>query len=234
MNKMDELFKRKLESHSLLPSADAWNKIESNLEKKSKPFIWWRAVAAVLLLGAMLWAGYLVQSGKKVEQPLTEKKIEKKKTEKAEQHYLSKEEKVESRTEKIEKPIIKNLTAYSTTKKEIKTIIKENKTTSTTIEKPVENVAELNEAITTPVKIETREPVASLAQTAKNEKPIVLEFRLEPLTSEVVIAAKQEKKKLKTILTDLKSGETSINFQTLKENLLAFNSKKPKVIETQE
>jgi hypothetical protein len=47
-----------------------------------------------------------------------------------------------------------------------------------------------------------------------------------------MVAAKQEKKGIKTILTDLKNGETNLNFHTLKENLLAFNSKKPKSTES--
>jgi hypothetical protein len=34
MNKMDELFKNKLENHSLPPSAEAWEKVERQLEKK--------------------------------------------------------------------------------------------------------------------------------------------------------------------------------------------------------
>jgi hypothetical protein len=78
--------------------------------------------------------------------------------------------------------------------------------------------------------IETTTAIAS-TQPPTKEKPIVLEFKLEPVTTEMV-AAKQEKKGIKTILTDLKNGETNLNFHTLKENLLAFNSKKPKSTES--
>ncbi|MFM8739807.1 MAG: hypothetical protein ACKOC0_06340, partial [Cytophagales bacterium] len=68
MNKMDELFKNKLENHSLPPSAEAWEKVEHQLEKKSKPVIWWRAAAAVLLVGAMGWWAYTWQTSNTVSQ----------------------------------------------------------------------------------------------------------------------------------------------------------------------
>ncbi len=53
MNKLDELFQEKLTNHSVVPSPEAWQKIEAGLSKKTRPLIWLRW-AAVFLLGGLL------------------------------------------------------------------------------------------------------------------------------------------------------------------------------------
>jgi hypothetical protein len=56
-NKVDKLFKEKLEGHSLQPSAQAWEKLEAHLGKKNKIVLWTRVAAAVILLGLLTFAG---------------------------------------------------------------------------------------------------------------------------------------------------------------------------------
>lgn len=51
-NKVDKLFKDKLEQHSLPPSAQAWEKVEAHLGKKNKMVVW-RAAAALVLVGSV-------------------------------------------------------------------------------------------------------------------------------------------------------------------------------------
>lgn len=233
MTKMDDLFKRKLEGHSLLPSAEAWNKIESNLEKKSKPVIWWRAAAAILLMGALLGIGYWWSSGDaRTQQMADRKKIDSKPETKTEEQAQKTDIDVNQKTiEIVNKQLTQNPIAKSTqtkiSNKKIdeaqahETVNRDNPASETNIDP---TVAELSIEVTT--------AIASAAPSAK-EKPIVLEFKLEPVTPEMV-AAKHEKKGIKSILTDIKNGETNINFQTLKENLLALNTKKPKAVETRE
>lgn len=48
-NKVDKLFKDKLESHQVAPSATAWDKLEHQLAKKNKAFVWLRAAAVLAL-----------------------------------------------------------------------------------------------------------------------------------------------------------------------------------------
>ncbi|GAA5029623.1 hypothetical protein GCM10011506_18080 [Marivirga lumbricoides] len=50
-NKIDELFKKKLERHSQPVSADAWSEIRSQMKqkKKSKPIVWYVAASVSLL-----------------------------------------------------------------------------------------------------------------------------------------------------------------------------------------
>lgn len=55
-NKVDKLFKEKLEEHSLQPSAQAWEKVEAHIGKKNKMVLWLRVAAAVMLLGVLTFA----------------------------------------------------------------------------------------------------------------------------------------------------------------------------------
>jgi hypothetical protein len=48
-NKVDKLFKNKLEKHSLAPSQQVWEKVEARLSKKNKTIIWVRIAAALTL-----------------------------------------------------------------------------------------------------------------------------------------------------------------------------------------
>jgi len=52
-NKVDKLFKDKLEGDSLQPSAQAWEKVEAHLGKKNKMVLWLRVAAVVVLLSAL-------------------------------------------------------------------------------------------------------------------------------------------------------------------------------------
>jgi hypothetical protein len=51
-NKLDKLFRDKLEHHSMQPSANAWEKVAAGFPKKNNTIVWvWRMAAAVALLG---------------------------------------------------------------------------------------------------------------------------------------------------------------------------------------
>ncbi|HEX8061253.1 MAG TPA: hypothetical protein VF473_09980 [Cyclobacteriaceae bacterium] len=56
-NKVDKLFKDKLEGDSLQPSAQAWDKVEAHLGKKNKMVLWLRVAAALMLLGLLMFVG---------------------------------------------------------------------------------------------------------------------------------------------------------------------------------
>jgi hypothetical protein len=66
-NKVDRLFKEKLEGDSMQPSAQAWEKVEAHLGKKNKMVFWTRVAAAVTLLGLLTFAGVNWNGGDKKE-----------------------------------------------------------------------------------------------------------------------------------------------------------------------
>lgn len=235
-NQMDKLFKDKLENHAWAPSSNAWEKIENNLEKKSKPIIWWRAAAAILLVGALWGISYWWTGEEAGTQPVAEqKKADSKPETKTEQTQTPEIDATKKSTEIIKKqlqqsiqtPLAKsNPTEISDKKMEIAHV---NENSAQNKDNVAAEITIAPMAADQPTATTTA--IASTVSPTK-EKPIVLEFKLESVTTEMVVPAKQEKKGIKTILTDLKNGETNINFHTLKEYLLAFNSKKPKSTES--
>jgi hypothetical protein len=53
-NKLDKLFRDKLEHHSVQPSAHAWEKVAAGFPKKNNTIVWaWRIAAAIALVGTI-------------------------------------------------------------------------------------------------------------------------------------------------------------------------------------
>jgi hypothetical protein len=225
MNKMDELFKNKLENYPLLPSPDAWEKVERQLEKKSKLMIWWRAAAAVLLVGVVGWWTYTWQTSNPTSQTAAKTESFPAQSPAAiAKTPINSHQSTNAPTPQLHKPLAKHSLPKSSTprpsaKQQTTLATKEVEASSTEV--PV--VAQL-----------VLPPAANPAVAAQAQKPIVLEFTLQPIATETVATARAEKRSIKSVLMDLKNGEGNINFQTLRENLFAFNHKKQKPTETQE
>jgi hypothetical protein len=70
-NNLDQFFKEKLENHTEKPSALAWERLESQLPKKSKSYkgIWWSIAASLTLIFTV---GYLLmrEGNVVIDQPL--------------------------------------------------------------------------------------------------------------------------------------------------------------------
>ncbi|NOS56336.1 MAG: hypothetical protein HOP37_08790 [Cyclobacteriaceae bacterium] len=215
-NRLDELFKNKLEHHVFSPSQNVWTSIEANLVKKNSPLVVWRLAAALLLMGCLLTALYwttrdnnlnsnssIVQTIEPVQiVPIeTEKqkaKVEEKKaTTKIHRTALTQTKRVESQVTEVESEPTVILTASA---------------------EPVELTA--NE-----VNIESTTPTVTVTQT---EKPIVLEFTLAPIET-VVTAQTEEKnsglKKFFIKAKELKNGESGINLADFANRLFASNHK---------
>jgi hypothetical protein len=188
-NQTDKLFKDKLENHSLPHSANAWEKIENNLEKKSKPIIWWRAAAAILLIGALLglsywWTGEESGTPQLAEQKKADSKPE---TKTIEQTQTPEIDATKKSTEIIKKQLQQSIQTP---------LAKSTPTEIPDIENSAKNIddgaSEINIApMTGEHPIKTTTAIASTVTPTK-EKPIVLEFKLEPVTTEMVVAAKQD------------------------------------------
>lgn len=75
-NKVDKLFKDKLEGDALQPSAQAWEKVEAHLGKKNKMVLWVRVAAAVTLLGVLTFVGFNWNGGGKKELVVRSQELE--------------------------------------------------------------------------------------------------------------------------------------------------------------
>jgi hypothetical protein len=60
---LDRFFKEKLDNHQVPPSDVAWDKVEASLNKEKKGIVWFRAAAAIVLLGVLTVTLLWVRSG---------------------------------------------------------------------------------------------------------------------------------------------------------------------------
>lgn len=216
-NRLDELFKNKLEHHTFSPTQNAWERIEASLVKKNSPVFFWRLAAALLLTGCFLTALYwttrdnnnlnnnssIVQKMEPAQLVLIEtekpkaKVDEKKATTKMHRAALKQTKRVESQVTEVESEPTVNLTAST-------------------------EVVELtaNEV--------TIQPATSTLAIAQIEKPIVLEFTLAPIETAVTAQTEEKNSGLKKFFIkakELKNGESGINLSDFANRLFASNHK---------
>lgn len=233
-NKMDSLFKKKLESHTLAPREDAWARIESGLSKKNK-FPAWRIAAALLVAGALITAG-IATLGKKDVPTLANqpnKPSEKPSTDSV------KDGQEPARSLAVEKkPEASHTSAFSKKKnnapvrKETFSIQKkEEKSASVAV---VENEIHSQKEVTSEQNLIADATALTQTTSTPIEKPIKLEFTLEEVVADQTAVAKAETKNssLKKMLEaarQIKNGEGPVT-QLLekKVELFAFNFKKEK------
>jgi hypothetical protein len=214
-NRVDELFKNKLEHHTLSPTQNAWASIEVSLVKKNNPVVVWRVAAALLLMGSLLTAFYWMQSNNDLRS--NSSIVEKIKPELAPKEIAIPAAKTEQQTTTNEK--------QPNTRPQTKRIAKlvaqvDREVTILEDQPPMEVLPVASELTVSP----TTAPVV-FAQT---EKPIVLEITLAPIET-IVTAQVEEKnsglKKLFIKAKELKNGESGINLADFANRLFASNHK---------
>jgi len=219
-NRMDQLFKNKLGDHRLPPSQEAWAKIESGLSKKNNTVILWRAAAVFVLCGLLTSAWFYLQSTQDHTQQLITKQ---------DNDIKNPTQVQESLVDPVEKKENKNQVA----------IIKRSTRSQREIITPPKNNEEVQAAA--PMKETETELIAnletvSIEPVAKTEKPIVIEFTLDPVPSTTLVTKVTEAEKsngFKKILDkaiDLKNGEGELgSLRDAKNELFAFDFKKDKL-----
>ena len=231
-DRIDEFFKARLTDHPMTPPPNAWSKVEANLSKKNKGIVWFRAAAALLFLGLLLATLVWIQSSKIETIPMNITKVDSshekeaviKESNGAEE--LKPDLKSKSRSNAKRQPSLVQVESMP----EIKNQVQQE------IEQPA--VVEVNN------KIEVTESIAVSQPKAK--KPLVLEFRLEEITTREQITvtegievadvdSKTGIQKAIGFALDVKNGESPIlNLRQAKENLFALNFKKDKKTITQQ
>ncbi|HZY82195.1 MAG TPA: hypothetical protein VFE50_21870 [Cyclobacteriaceae bacterium] len=213
-NKVDKFFKEKLETHSLQPSAQAWDKVESHLSKKNKMVVWIRVAAAIALMGALTFVALNWDTNK-------EQKIEVvKKDEAPREQPVIEQEKIEEKVMGAPKQVA----------------VKKKKAT------PAAPVVVEEEKVEEPIAI-VEEPVIVEAPTkeqkAVNEqKGITLTYSLpsikktEPVATEEPVVAEVKKTGLERVLEiakDVKNADNPLGeLREAKDDIFAFDFKKDK------
>ncbi|MEY4930929.1 MAG: hypothetical protein RI909_1653 [Bacteroidota bacterium] len=225
-NRIDQLFKEKLSDHKVAPSAEAWMKVQSGLSKKNKLVIVWRMAAVFVLFGAFIGTWYFLNHDNTINTPqLTEKS-----------------EIITPENDVIEKPIkplkesakpnIAQTPKSERKKKEIQSHEIKKELQNSVAENSVTNNQELQKQAE---EVTIAEPVL-VAQAEIKEKPIVIEFTLEPITKEAPVAVAQTLeednsglKKIWDAARDVKNGDSDLSIiRDAKNQLFALDFRKDK------
>ena len=224
-NRIDQLFKDVLGDHTITPSTDAWVKVQAGLAKKNKLIIVWRMAAVFVLFCTLFSAWYFLNQDESI----------------APVELTGKTELVVPEKNPIEKPVeqIIESTKHNmaqTTKPEIRKKGTENSEVKKEQNSPTETIAiGNNEQQTLVEEIVAAEPTL-IAQVAKTERPVVIEFTLESISKEPVIAVAQSKevessglKKILEAARDVKNGDSDLGtIRNAKDQLFALDFKKDK------
>ncbi len=217
-NRIDQLFKDKLSDHRVAPPTDAWLKVEAGLTKKNSYRIVWRAAAVFVLVGLFITIGIqinrqLQKSEQLAEETNTQNKV-----------IPENVEPVIALPQPTEQP-----GSFTTlTKRNIKvndpvTVIEQDQP------QPLQDVIENTEE--TMAQLEVSETVLEPIQ----EKPVVIEFTLDPLPTRTEAIAKADFDKDSGILKildkalDIKNGESDFgSLRNAKNELFALDFRKDK------
>ena len=227
-NRLDELFKNKLEHHAAPTSGNAWQRIEGSLAKKNNAFGGWRIAAGVLLtvglIGAWYWSQHSVAEPQgRLSQGNTEKSTPLPNNKESVSLEVNKPAPAIASVQQVPSKMIPSRSVkkqpVGTSKAEAPIVV-----SSTETAKPLDTV-------TLPDELPAVGQVAQVAQVAKVEKPIVLEFTLAPIATEVTAQAEEKSNGLKKIFSkarDLKNGESGLDLSDFTNKLFASNQKQAK------
>jgi hypothetical protein len=217
-NKVDKLFKDKLEEHSLQPSAQAWEKVEAHLGKKNKMVIWLRVAAVLMLFGVLTFVGLNWNDEEPRKELVKESGVRS-------QESGVKEQKVEEKPSVIEQ--------HTTPKRVIrkkKKVIDE----APVVEKGIEQQI----AVIEPQKIEhptpNIEPI-TINQQPTTKKGITLTYSLPTIKKqeEPVLAQEEPKKtgleRVLEIAREVKNGDSPLaELREAKDDIFALDFRKDK------
>jgi hypothetical protein len=220
-NKVDKLFKDKLEGHALQPSAQAWEKVEAHLGKKNKIVVW-RIAAGVALLGVLT---FVALNWNKTE---SKREFAKKETEVRSKESEVKEKKVESIPSTIENKLAPK---KINRKKTVEPVV----IPAPVVEEP--EVIEQQVAVVEQLDIEQQNvesPIVNVEQP-KTKKGITLTYSLPPVKKQeepVVAQAEPRKTGLERVLEiarEVKNGDSRLaELREAKDDILALDFRKDK------
>jgi hypothetical protein len=204
-NKLDKLFRDKLEQHAMPPSAHAWEKVAAGYPKKNNGLVWaWRMAAAVMLMGAIGWYAFDASTGTAVqvakESPLDKKQDEVKiDNNKVEKNATVTKETATPPKQKTIQEFKKPVESTHLAKVEKKEMIQEDT-------QPVVAITSVEEVKETAVLVEP-------ALQPKQEKTMVIVYSLASVETKTQSVEPVKSKGIKKVIEfakDVKGGETTL------------------------
>jgi hypothetical protein len=219
MNKIDDLFKNKLEEHTLEPSGDAWIKLNANLSKKNKGFAWYSALAAILLMGILITS--IIWLNKREATQFVSEQTKRLPVEPSGENKLI--------ADSVSKPLLTETISITKAKKKSKSV-------SPITGDPPSLPVMIKEIEDEPLVAEIL-PMEVIAETTIKKQPIVIEYRLEsilpqkketPLEAEVV-EKKNGLQKALEFAREAKNSDSPLGeIRQAKDDLFALTFKKDK------
>ena len=249
IEKVDQLFKNKLDDHSIAPSENAWARVEAELSKTNKLWLgatrtvvlWRSAAAVVVLMGVMLSLLYWSQSDSQEENVLAKKSPASNETKKevVQPKSTTRDNNDQIAQKKNEVKPKENVNRLANKEDVAQKEVAQEKLPSESKKRIIEIESELargysfkmdkvesNSTTTKEEKIKAEAtPQAEVAST--RQKPIKLEFTLEALPSEETVATTTGEKstgimKVLNLAREMKQGE-GLSLRDKKDELLAHN-----------
>lgn len=219
-NPIDQLFKNKLGELRAKPSEEAWKKVEAGLSKKNNKVILWRMAAVLALFGLLTTTWFYTTETNQEVKPIS--KVEPN-TPESTSAINSSPSTLPVETEKKNHQVTE-----SKSLKKQKNRSTEVAVNNITAEQPKEKEQEVRVEIDQSI-------VAETTPVAKVEKPIVIEFTLDAITTNTqqVARVNDEKntgiKKIFDKALELKNGESDFgSLRDAKNELFAFEFRKDK------
>lgn len=224
-DRIDEFFKARLTDHPMTPPPNAWSKVEANLSKKNKGIVWFRAAAALLFLGLLLATLVWIQSSKIETIPMNITKVD---------------------SSREKEAVIKESNGAEELKPDLKSKSRSNakrQPSLVQVESMPEIKNQVQQEIEQPAMVEAQNTIevtkSITVSQPKARKPLVLEFRLDEITTQQLTATEELEianvdskngiQKAIGFALEVKNGESPIiNLRQAKENLFALNFKKDK------
>ena len=222
-NRTDRLFKDKLADHRLPPAAEAWSKVEAGLSKKNNVVILWRAAAVFVLFGLLTGAWFYWQSGQQDQPQQLVTKPSGTDNYGLDEPLIARQEKEENKT-----PVagVEKTNDLNKAKSKITVDTQEKLSEPISSENLLTEEAELV-ADSKGIPGETQE---------KLEKPIVIEFTLDPVPVRTLVAqaegVNEKSNGLEKIINkarDIKNGDSELGgLRDVKNELFALDFRKDK------
>ena len=213
---LDRFFREKLANHQVTPNEAAWSKVEASLHNKKKGVIWYRAAAAIVLLGTLTITILLVRSGEEKKDTIANVDTTR---------VIPKEKVTPSlrKTQKVDQP---KLPVVKSPSRKVNVYIAHEEIKKEA-DQPVEqkNVVALVEEIPQPIVQKEQLEVKPV------KRAIVLTYTLAPIPTQqqrsVAVDTKSGLQKMAGIALDVKNSEGALaELRTLKNDLFALNFKR--------
>ena len=231
-NQIDDLFRKKLEGHSVEPGPLTWSRISARFIKKNRILIGYRAAAAIALMAAAFW---LYDNARNASP--------------------SNIAKVAPRSAGVEKPLVAQEKENKTTREDAPPtmapvpqkagpLVAKKTKIPHTVETVGRDKGALMELAHTPIAPIAQATIVPLqngpetggAETMAGDKPIVIVYELKPFTKETSgpqdefdqpLQKKTGLKKVLDVANNLRTGESPLNsLRQAKEELFAWNFRK--------